>query len=333
MRRRPTSPWRVRSIGTLVAAVALAGAAPPLRAQGGVSVLAGGGLELVLPVGARANGLGEAVVADYLGSEGIWWNPAGMGRETTREAAIHHSSTFAGTGDAITAVLPVAPVGVLALSVDLYSYGTQDNTDATGSYGTITPRATIFAATFAGHVGSRAYLGLNYKYYSFGMNCTGACGNLASLGAATTALDFGLQVRASNDSSLFVGVALRNVGPRLQFNDAPQADPLPTRLEVGVTYAPKIPSLGPDAQLRFGADIVNAIPTTNPGLRLGADLGWQHKLHARAGYVHDGPLGSGPTVGLGATTGRLRLDIAQLYTDSQGTAGAPQTYLSLRLVF
>lgn len=334
MRRRPTSRLRhARPNRLLAVALALAAAASPLRAQGGINVAAGGGLELVLPVGARANGLGQAVVADFLGSESVWWNPAGLARARSREVAIHHSNVFQGTGDAITAVLPVAPVGVLALSVDLYNWGTQESTDATGPYGTFTPRATIFAATFAGHVGSRAYFGLNYKYYNFGMNCTGLCGNLAATGASTTALDFGMQLRVSNDSSLYVGAALRNVGPRLQYNDAPQADPLPTRVELGVTYAPTIPSLGPDARLRFGADIINAIPTTAPGLRVGADLGWQQKVHVRGGYVYQGPFGSGPTIGVGATTGRLQLDISQIYSNSQGIAGAPLTYFSLRLVF
>ncbi|OYV64912.1 MAG: hypothetical protein B7Z72_12710, partial [Gemmatimonadetes bacterium 21-71-4] len=113
MRRRPTSLARALRIGTLTAALALAGTAAPLRAQGGIGVAAGGGLELVLPVGARANGLGQAVAADFLGSESVWWNPGAMAREQTRETAIHHSNTFAGTGDALTAVLPVAPVGVL----------------------------------------------------------------------------------------------------------------------------------------------------------------------------------------------------------------------------
>lgn len=331
MRPLPTSPRLARTIGTLAVALALAGSARALRAQSGVS--AEGGLELVLPVGARANGLGQAVVADFLGSESVWWNPGAMARDKTREAAIHHSQTFAVTGDALTLVVPAAGIGVVAVSADLYSYGTQDVTDATGTYGTITPRATILAATFASAITSHVDVGLNYKYYQSGINCSGGCAQIPNQTNSTTALDFGVQVRPLRDSSLWIGVALRNVGPRLQVNDAPQADPLPTRLDLGVTYEPKIAALGPDAQLRFGADIVNAIPTTGPGLRVGADLGWQQKVHVRAGYVHEGPGGSGPTIGLGASSGRLEVDIARLFSDSQGNTGNPPTYFSLRLVF
>ncbi|HEY5218579.1 MAG TPA: PorV/PorQ family protein [Gemmatimonadaceae bacterium] len=315
----------------LGAVLAIALGAAPLCAQSGVSN--GGGLELVLPVGARAVGMGEAVVADFLGSESLWWNPAALGRQQQRELAIHHSQTFALTGDALTFVLPASNIGVLALSADLYSYGTEDVTDATGTYGTFTPRATILAATFAGHVGQRVFLGLNYKFYELGINCSGGCSGLASQGASTTALDFGVQVRASKDSSLYVGIALRNVGPRLQVNDAPQADPLPTRLDLGVSWEPKITELGPDARLRFGAGLVNSIPTTGPGLRVGADLAWQEKLHVRAGYVHAGPGGSGPTIGVGASTGRLQLDIARLFSDDVANTSQPPTYFSLRWVF
>ncbi len=331
MRRFSTNHRRILSIATLAAALGTSLGAAPLRAQGGVATA--GGLELVLPVGARAVGLAQAVVADFLGSESVWWNPAAMAREQTSEVAIHHSQTFAVTGDAITLVVPAAPVGVVALSADLYSYGTQDVTDATGTYGTFTPRATIFAATFAGNVGSHASVGLNYKFYQRGINCSGGCSGLPTQGASTTALDFGAQFRPLNDSSLYIGVALRNVGPRLQENDAPQADALPTRLDIGVTYVPHIASLGPEAELRLGAGVVNSIPATGPGLRLGADLGWQQKVHVRAGYVYQGPGGSGPTIGLGASTGRLVLDIARMFSDDVANTGQPPTYFSLRLLF
>jgi hypothetical protein len=296
-------------------------------------VATGGGLELVLPVGARATGLGEAVVADYLGTESIWWNPAAMGRATRRELAIHHSQTFALTGDALSAVLPVGAVGTLALSADLYSYGTQDATDATGTFGTFTPRATILAATFAGTPAPRLYLGLNYKYYARGINCSGGCVGVPTQTTSTTAIDLGAQVRVSTDSSLWIGAALRNVGPRLQVNDAPQADPLPTRLDVGVTYAPRFASLPPDADVKFSAGIVNAFPASGAGIRIGAALGWQGKVRVSAGYVHLGPGGSGPTIGVGGSTGRVELDIGRQFSDNVANTNQPPTFFSLRLVF
>lgn len=331
MRRHPINPPPGRVWRVVAFALAASAAAAPLRAQGGVAT--GGALELLLPVGAQATGMGEAVVADFLGSESIWWNPAGMARATHRELAIHHTQTFALTGDALSAVLPTGGIGTVALSADLYSYGTQETTDATGTYGTITPRATILAATFAGHVGSRALLGLNYKHYQRGINCSGGCANVPTQSTSTTAIDLGVQLRLSTDSSLYMGAALRNVGPRLQVNDAPQADPLPTRLDIGLTYAPRLASLPPEADVKFAIGVVNAIPATGTGFQLGADLGWQHRVHVRAGYTHLGPGGSGPTIGVGASTGRVFLDIARQFSDNVANTSQPPTYLSLRVVF
>jgi hypothetical protein len=68
-----------------------------------------GALFLLLPVGARAVGLGQAVVADQQGgSESVWWNPAGLARADKGEAAIHHSQSVIGTGDAVTVLVPSA---------------------------------------------------------------------------------------------------------------------------------------------------------------------------------------------------------------------------------
>src|SRR5918993_5829918 len=84
------------------------------RAQTGLAQ--DGALFLLLPVGARSVGLGQAVVADRSGSESVWWNPSAIGAATRREAAIHHSQSVAGTGDAVTIVVPSSVLGVLALS-------------------------------------------------------------------------------------------------------------------------------------------------------------------------------------------------------------------------
>ncbi|HEX6051360.1 MAG TPA: hypothetical protein VFZ21_18905, partial [Gemmatimonadaceae bacterium] len=105
---------RRRSRAVLFAAGLAAGAGftNPARAQAGLAEE--GALFLLLPVGARSVGLGQAVVADRSGSEAVWWNPAAIGAATRREAAIHHSQSVAGTGDVVTVVVPSSLLGVLA---------------------------------------------------------------------------------------------------------------------------------------------------------------------------------------------------------------------------
>src|SRR5580765_1879440 len=74
-----------------------------------------GSLFLLLPTGAQAVGMGQAMVAGKPGSEGIWWNPASIGQQENRELAIHHSKTIAGVGDALSFVMPTKSHGTGAL--------------------------------------------------------------------------------------------------------------------------------------------------------------------------------------------------------------------------
>src|SRR5574338_639112 len=92
----------------------------PLHAQGAVG--SEGGAFLLRPVGARAVGLGHAVVARRDGSEGLWWNPAALASATRREVSIHHSQDFFATGDALTLIIPSSLLGVFAIAADLQNY-------------------------------------------------------------------------------------------------------------------------------------------------------------------------------------------------------------------
>src|ERR1700693_5799535 len=78
-----------------------------------------GALFLLLPTGAQAVGMGQAMVAGRPGSEGLWWNPASIAGEEKRELAIHHSKTVAGVGDALTFVMPTHGRGTGAISVNI----------------------------------------------------------------------------------------------------------------------------------------------------------------------------------------------------------------------
>src|SRR6266704_6374787 len=84
-----------------------------------------GSLFLLLPTGAQAVGMGQAMVAARPGSEGIWWNPASIAEQDKRELAIHHSKTVAGVGDALSFVLPTRAYGTAAISLNILNIGEQ----------------------------------------------------------------------------------------------------------------------------------------------------------------------------------------------------------------
>lgn len=333
MRRRRCRLARV-GVGAIALGMALV---HDVRAQTGLAQE--GALFLLLPVGARSVGLGQAVVADRGGSEAVWWNPAAIGAATKREAAIHHSQSVVGTGDAITIVVPSSLLGVLALSVNIFDYGEQQsNPDPTLPVegGTIVPRSFVYAATYATSLGSYVTAGITYKLIQFRIDCTGPCPDIA-FAATTSALDLGAQFLVSKSVPLVIGVAARNlVGIKLQVNDNQQSDQLPKRLQVGVQYRVNVPaSLAPETAIRLAVDVTDEVRVGDPAPRVGADIAFRDRFHFRAGYVFEASRSEagGPAIGLGLTAGNLVFDVARVMSGLSADAGRAPTYLSLRYLF
>ena len=138
-----------------------------------------GSLFLLLPTGAVAVGMGQAMVAEKPGSEGIWWNPASIAGQDKRELAIHHSKTIAGAGDALSFVLPTRSYGTAALSLNILNLGDQQVTDAFNDViGVIFPRDVVLAGTYAASLTKRLSAGVNYKVVQIRFDCSGECSSV-----------------------------------------------------------------------------------------------------------------------------------------------------------
>ena len=330
MRRRR---FNVRVAIRLAVVLALLGTvAPRARAQGGNPDQ--GALEFVLPTGARVMGMGQAAVASAVGVDALWWNPA-LVAHGPREIGGHfaqQSPDKEGSDLSGAIVFPVARLGSFALSYRYFNNGDQDAISRSGQPGIFSTTSSLIGFTFAPILTSRLVGGLTYKLLALSFNCTGVCDATDAV-PTTFALDLGGAFRVTNDSLVVVGLALRNIGVPLQVNDSPQADQLPSRADVGVAVAPRIPQW-PDGRVRVSADVVTRLDGGGtPGFRFGAEVSFRERVAARAGYIKDGPPGSGPTVGVGFSTGKLRIDFAQLVTDIGTQTGNKPTYLTLRYIF
>ncbi len=329
MRRRPPD----RLTLTAVATAALLG-----FSGGGVdaqtAVATEGAVFLLLPVGARAVGLGHAVAADGGGSEAIWWNPAGLARAESHEAAIHHSQSLAATGDAVSVVLPFSLIGVVALSANVLNFGEQQITDiVTGEpIGIQLLRSFVFAATYSTPLGSHVNAGINYKVVQFRNDCSGTCTGVEEVAATTSALDLGVQYDLAPRSPVTIGASIRNLGLRVQVNDSEQADTLPTRLQLGVAY--RLPALEQlrETEVRMSADLIDQLRVRSPSGRIGVELLYQKRYTVRAGYVLED--GGGPAIGGGVAAGGFLVDIARVMGGDlySGVDGAP-IHVSLRYLF
>ncbi len=314
--------------------------AVPLRAQ--ELPLNAGALFLVFPVGAQAVGMGQTATAAAGRGEAAFWNPAGLATLTDDEFALHSATLVAGRSNVLGAYFPSRGIGVIGGAVYLVDYGDLDRTDQNGNtIARIAPRNFEFMASYATNLGSSFFFGISYKLVEFRVDCRGDCRDFPAGTGATHALDFGGQfnVGAGPGGSLRIGIALRNVGFRLQVQNNAQADPLPTRLAVGAEYALRLrPISGNDLTQAF--DVKLAVDLDSPfgqtgqsETRLGIDVGYQKLVRVRAGYafVQDGL--SGPSVGLGLETGSLGIDLARAFITGSDLQADNPTFFSFRVTF
>ncbi len=321
-----------------VACAAMLMVAAPIAA----AAQSNGALFLLVPLGARAVGLGEAIVADSsIGSEGIWWNASSMARLRKKDLAIHHSQTAFAVSDMLAFAMPSRVLGTLAVSAYIVNYGDQAVTPDGGgdvSVGTVTNRNYMLALSYATPAGSRLSAGLSYKFVMLRFQCSGICGNTPTISGSTQALDLGAQYRMPGTIPITIGAALRNLGPALQVKDKDQADPLPKVLQVGGKVRVPVKSLTEaGATLDLSADVISDVLGSEAlgGLStgLGLALGYRETAYFRAGYKLQTGEGSGPSIGFGIERGSFGVDIARRFDGLSSQLGETPTYVSLKVRF
>jgi len=331
--RRDTALWARDVAGIARFAVGVcAVAATPLAAQH--QVMGEGALDLLLPTGARAVALGQATMAVDGTTESVWWNPSGLARMRGTTAAIHHSQSIGGTADAVAVVAHSRVLGSFGVSASLRDFGSSSAADDGGTEGgTILPRSLVYAATYAAAV-ERLNVGLSYKLVQWRVDCTGPCTGETGLLAQTSAIDAGAQFSLDPELPVTVGAGVRNVGLRVQVNDEPQADDLPSRFQAGLEWrVSQLSNVLEGAELRLSADMVSELRRMDPSPRVGAEVGWQRRIRVRGGYASRAGGFGGPSLGVGYETGSLAIDLARLFDEVSSMTGADPTYLSVRYRF
>jgi hypothetical protein len=330
MRHRRSSVWNWLVACSLVALAITA----PLHAQSGNVVE--GALEFLIPTGARMLGLGQAGTAGAIGTEALWLNPSLMAR-AHRELALHAvSGVIIPEGDVtLAAIYPVPRVLTVGIYLRYMNYGQQEATlDPRGQSGTFVTSSTTIGTSFAAPLTNRLAVGLTLKVLRIGFGGTGEIPNRPQNSPLTGAVDVGGEYIITKDSVFILGGSILNVGLPLQFNDSPQADPLPKRLAIGLQYAPKLAQY-PTVRGRLMVDAVSRlVGGGSPGYRFGGEVSWLDRYHGRAGYVISGPsASSGATLGVGASFARWRVDFSQFLSAIASEFNSKPTYLSFRYVF
>ncbi len=330
---------RVLLSGLMVAALSGVLMPAPLRAQDeeDVSSASEGALFLLLPVGARGIALGRAMTA-LDGPESVWWNPAGLGTVTEGRALLLRGEDISGQATGVSFLFPRPNLGVVGLSYQLTDVADVELRDNNGNVlGNVSFRDHLGILSVASEVVSAVSLGVNLKLVQQRITCRGQC-NDAGVTATTYSVDAGLQWRDVAGLPLRLGAAIVHAGPSIQFINAEQSDPQPTRLRVGAAY---------DVLRHFVDDpLLHALisveleerwrdpgsPATYVGAEVGA--GGEQSLVVRAGYVFGAELQvDGAGVGVGLRYDSFELGIGKSLASTGLNGETEPVHLTLGYVF
>lgn len=286
------------------------------------------GVFLLLPVGARAVGMGETVVAQRGGSDELWWNPSAIVDTGEHEVAIHHAQIAPGQGNALAIVVPTHRSGTFGLSLNVLDLGAQSATDENGvTTGVIRPTDVAVGLTYAISPIPLLALGLTVKHVDASIRCSGLCTNLPTESSSSNGADVGAQLRFT-DVPITIGASARHLGVGSVNSRA-------GRFDVGGDYRIEaIERRTSHVQVHAALSVVTTTKLDSASARMGTDIVLDQRLHVRAGYIRDADNSRG-SVGVGLSSGKLVFDIARTFgglASSTETGGAP-TYFSLRYLW
>jgi hypothetical protein len=290
---------------------------------------------LLLPVGARAVGMGGAVTAMRGIGELVLWNPAGIAGMTDRRMLFNHSeSAFDTRSDVLSLAWPFPSMGTFGLTYYLVDYGEITSTGPDGSVtGSINFRNQEFLLSYATRVVGPLEIGINYKLIQLIFRCDGVCAGTQSFTRTTHAFDLGLIWSHLKGVPLSLGASIRHLGFPLKGED--EDDPLPTRVRVGAAY---------QALSAFTADSTVTLVLTMdledqtrdlgaPDVMFGSELGVTGLFFIRAGYAFLDTGFGGPSLGLGVTYDWFYLDLSRGFDEVSSATGEDAVQVSFGIIF
>jgi len=294
-------------------------------------------LLLLIEPGARAAGLGESFVTidDATAS---YFNPAGLAGQTGRELTMTHTNWLPAFGfndmyyEFIGYAQYVEGWGNLGFHAVYFHLGEQIRTSETGKEeGRFTSYDAVISAAYGSPITESVSAGVAMKIIQSHLADRGAGIEKGKGTGYSFAVDLGLLYEPPVPG-LKVGAAVHNIGPRIAYIDAEQADPLPLNIVLGASYLaldtefndvlvlldlykPLVRREGPSWQALVSAwaDEGGGEEFKQIDIHAGVEYTYSSFLALRAGYSYDkdGQLET-PTFGVGLTYDWIQFDVAYL---------------------
>ncbi|MEW6755866.1 MAG: PorV/PorQ family protein [Candidatus Latescibacterota bacterium] len=197
-------------------------------------------LFLLIEPGARAHAMGESYVAIADDGTASYFNPAALSGQVGRKLNMTYMKWLPGLADDLSYSFvgyaqPVEGWGNIGLNFGILNLGEQTRTDERGNeLGHFRSYDMAFSVAYGADIADNLTAGVGLKYIYSHLADQGAGRERGSGVASSFAADIGLLWHATPD--LTFGAALRNMGPKMAYIDASQADPLPQHVVVGAGY-------------------------------------------------------------------------------------------------
>lgn len=209
---------------------------------------------LLISPNSRSSGIGEAGTGTVDDASAIFWNPAALAFLKGQEISIthanwlpqfHQSDLFY---DYLNYRQDIEEIGgTIGASVTYLNLGEFIRTNSSGPQEIGRFKAFEFAVTagYATKVFDDLGLGLNVRYIHSALSPIGTENEQGTGIARTVSFDIATMYRPTNleipllgniGDAFSAGVNLSNMGPKVTYIDAAQADPLPTNLRVGLGF-------------------------------------------------------------------------------------------------
>jgi hypothetical protein len=206
-----------------VAAVLALGVAASSASAANVGV--SGAQILSVEQGSRGVGMGDAYVSVVDDVDSLWWNPAGLARDTFSEATLTHTVFLQNTAtDYLGFIRPVPQLnGTLGASLTYLSIPGVQGFDSSGN-----PTSNLSAY---GYVGTISYGSQPIDGFTFGATGKYITQTYASETGSGFAADLGAQYWQDNWG---LAAVIQNIGPSYSIGGV--SDPLPRDIRVGGYY-------------------------------------------------------------------------------------------------
>jgi hypothetical protein len=236
-------------IALLLAVVALAGMLSEARAQGESAVPF-----LLIAPNSRAAGMGESGTGTVDDASAIYWNPGALAFLKGQEVSITHANWLPQFNlpdlfyDHLNYRMDVDAIGgTIGASVTYLSLGEFAVTNSSGP--TVIDKFKSYeyaiAAGYATKVTNDLGVGVNVRFIHSALSPIGTESEQGNGISSTVSADVALMYRPTKlevpllgdiGNAFSVGLNLSNLGPKVTYVDADQADPLPTNLRLGLGY-------------------------------------------------------------------------------------------------